>query len=130
MKIIVITAFPNLFQGPINESILRRAQDKEIVTIRIFDLRNFTAGKHKQVDDYPYGGGPGMILKPEPFFNAIDFIKMEEDFVNPRMLLMTPQGETYTQEKAKKLSQEKELIFLCGHYKGVDERVNEVLNYS
>jgi tRNA (guanine37-N1)-methyltransferase len=127
MKIFVVTAFPNLFHGPFDESILKRAQEKNIVKIDILDLRDFTTDKHKQVDDYPYGGGPGMVLKPEPFFKAVDFIKKENDLINPKILLMTPQGEPYTQQKAKKLSHEQELIFLCGHYKGVDERVREYL---
>lgn len=127
MKIFVVTAFPNLFHAPFDESILKRAQEKNIVRMDILDLRDFTTDKHRQVDDYPYGGGAGMVLKPEPFFKAVDFIKKENNLINPKILLMTPQGETYTQQKAKKLSHEQELIFLCGHYKGVDERVREYL---
>jgi tRNA (guanine37-N1)-methyltransferase len=127
MKIFIITAFPNLFKGPVEESILKRALDKEIVQIKIVDLRDFTTDKHKQVDDYPYGGGPGMVLKPEPFFRAVDHVKGEETLANPKILLMSPQGETYTQKKAKELALEQELIILCGHYKGIDERVSEYL---
>lgn len=127
MKIFVITAFPSLFVGPFNESIIKRAQEKGMVKISILDLRDFTSNKHKQVDDYPYGGGPGMVLKPEPFFKAVDFVIQEEGLSNPKILLMTPQGKTYTQEKAKQLSHEIEIIFLCGHYKGIDERVREYL---
>lgn len=127
MKIFVVTAFPNLFKCAFNESILKRAREKDVVQITILDLRDFTTDKHKQVDDYPYGGGAGMVLKPEPFFRAVDFIKSTEDLTNPKILLMTPQGETYKQEKAKELSQEQAIIILCGHYKGVDERVSEYL---
>ncbi|MFQ5822526.1 MAG: tRNA (guanosine(37)-N1)-methyltransferase TrmD [bacterium] len=127
MKIFIVTAFPNFFKGPFNESILKRAQEKEIIKFKILNLRDFTTDKHKQVDDYPYGGGPGMILKPEPFFRAVDFIQNEENLTNPKILLMTPQGKMYTQKKAKELTQEPSLIFLCGHYKGIDERVSEYL---
>jgi len=127
MKIYVATAFPTILSGALNESILKRAQEKEQVAIKIFDLRDFTSDKHRQVDDYPYGGGPGMILKPEPFFRAVEHIKTAEKLVHTDIILMTPQGKTYNQAKAKELSQKQELIFLCGHYKGVDERVSEYL---
>lgn len=127
MKIFVVTAFPQLLKSPLSESILKRAQENKIVEINMVDLRDFTSDKHKQVDDYPYGGGPGMILKPEPFFKAVEQIKTVENLGNPAVILMTPQGETYNQQKAKKLTTYKEIIFLCGHYKGVDERVREIL---
>ena len=127
MKIYVATAFPAILSGALKESILKRAQEREQVAIKIFDLRDFTSDKHRQVDDYPYGGGAGMILKPEPFFRAVQHIKTTEKLVHPDIILMTPQGKTYNQAKAKELSQKQELIFLCGHYKGVDERVSEYL---
>ncbi|MFQ5708891.1 MAG: tRNA (guanosine(37)-N1)-methyltransferase TrmD [bacterium] len=127
MNIFVVTAFPKLLEGPFNESILKRAQEKAIVQIRVIDLRDFTADKHKQVDDYPYGGGPGMILKPEPLFKAVDFIKENENLSCPDIVLMSPRGSRFDQKKARALSQKKDLIFLCGHYKGVDERVREHL---
>lgn len=91
------------------------------------DLRDFTEDRHKQIDDYPYGGGPGMILKPEPFFKAVEHIKTTENLTDPAIILMTPQGETFNQGKAKQLAQSTEIVFLCGHYKGVDERVRENL---
>ncbi|MCH9007533.1 tRNA (guanosine(37)-N1)-methyltransferase TrmD [candidate division KSB1 bacterium] len=127
MKILVVTAFPNLVRGPLDESIIKRAVKKKIVSIKILDLRDFTIDKHKQVDDYPYGGGAGMILKPEPFFRAVEHIKAQEVLENPRVILMTPQGKSYTQDRAKSLARESDLIFLCGHYKGIDERVREYL---
>lgn len=127
MKIFVVTAFPKLVRGPLDESIIKRAVGKEIVSIKILDLRDFTNDKHKQVDDYPYGGGAGMILKPEPFFRAVEHIKAQEVLENPRVILMTPQGKSYTQDRAKSLAKESDLIFLCGHYKGIDERVREYL---
>lgn len=110
-----------------DESIIKRAVEKEIVSIKILDLRDFTIDKHKQVDDYPYGGGAGMILKPEPFFRAVEHIKTQEILENPKVILMTPQGRSYTQDQAKSLARESDLIFLCGHYKGIDERVREYL---
>lgn len=127
MKIFVVTAFPKLVRGPLDESIIKRAVKKKIVSIKILDLRDFTNDKHKQVDDYPYGGGAGMILKPEPFFRAVEHIKAQEVLENPRVILMTPQGKSYTQDRAKSLARESDLIFLCGHYKGIDERVREYL---
>ena len=127
MKIYVVTAFVNLLDGPLNESIIKRAREKGLVDIKFFDLRDFTEDKHRQIDDYPYGGGPGMILKPEPFFKAVEHIREVENLKSPEIILMTPQGKSYNQNKAKELSGLDELIFLCGHYKGVDERIREFL---
>ena len=127
MKIFVVTAFPGLLAGPLTESIIKRAQDSGVVDIEIVDLRDFTEDKHRQVDDYPYGGGPGMIMKPEPFFRAVDAIKGRIAAMEPRVVLLTPQGEKYAQSRAKHFATEDTLIFLCGHYKGIDERVREAL---
>lgn len=126
MRIDILTPFPKMFEGFLGESILKRGQDKGIVLIKIWDLRGFTEDKHNTVDDYPYGGGPGMILKPEPIFRAMDKMKMETE-KKSRLFFMTPQGEPFTQEKAQALSQEEHLTFICGHYRGVDERVVEAL---
>jgi len=125
MKIRIVTAFPDCFQSPLTTSILNRAQEKKIVDIQVIDLRRFTENKHKQVDDYPYGGGPGMILKAEPFFKAVEFLKKE--LTDSHIILMTPQGSQFDQEKAKALAQKSDIVFLCGHYKGVDERVRKFL---
>ena len=127
MKIDVVTPFPEWVRGLFGESILKRAQEKGIVEIVVWDLRTFTTDKHKTVDDYPYGGGAGMILKPEPFFKAVDQILARRPTTSPRVVFMTPQGERYSQDKAGELAGEKHLIFLCGHYRGVDERVLEAL---
>jgi tRNA (guanine37-N1)-methyltransferase len=127
MKILIVTAFPEFFVGPLSESIVKRAQEKRIVEIKCYDLRDFTTDKHRQIDDYPYGGGPGMILKPEPFFAAVEHIKRTEGLSAPAVILMTPQGKTYNQQMAKEFSAGEEVILLCGHYKGVDERVREYL---
>lgn len=127
MRIDIVTAFPNMVRPVFEESILKRAADKGVVYIHVWDLRDFTTDKHKTVDDYPYGGGPGMILKPEPLFKAVDAIRREVASESPRIILMTPQGERFSQEKARELAAESHLIFLCGHYRGVDERVVEAL---
>lgn len=127
MRIDVVTPFPGMFQGFLNDSILKRAQEKGIVQVRLWDLRDFTSDKHKTVDDYPYGGGPGMILKPEPIFLAVDAIREETLNESSKVILLTPQGECYTQTKAEALAGESHLILLCGHYRGVDERVTQAL---
>jgi len=124
----VITIFPQMVEGIIKESILRRAQQKNIVKINIHNLRDFALDKHSLVDDYSYGGGAGMVLKPEPIFRAVEKIAGKKKRKRkPRIILLTPQGQTFNQAKAKELSQEQHLLFICGHYEGVDERVKENL---
>ncbi len=127
MRIDIVTAFPDLVQSPLNESILKRAQEKGVVHIYIHDLREFTTDRHHQVDDYPYGGGSGMILKPEPFFRAVDKIREAFPSEKRKIIFMTPQGKLFNQKMANDLVEWEHLIFLCGHYKGVDERVVEAL---
>lgn len=127
MKIHIVTAFPKFFENPLDESMMKRARQHEIVAIHVHDLRDFTTDKHRSVDDYPYGGGPGMIMKPEPFFACVEHIRTQHDLSSARVILLSPQGETFSQKKANALAQEPALIFLCGHYKGVDERVHEHL---
>jgi tRNA (guanine37-N1)-methyltransferase len=128
MKIHIITAFPNLFVGPLDESIIKRSREKKLVEIFIHDLRQYSADKHHRIDDYPYGGGPGMIFKPEPIFNCIESILETYQFQESNLIFLTPQGQSYTQSKAIALSKKDHLIFLCGHYKGVDERIREYWN--
>ncbi len=123
MKIHIITAFPDLFNGPLDESIIKRSREKQLVEIYIHDLRQYSADKHHRVDDYPYGGGPGMILKAEPIFNCIEAVLETYRISDPNFIFLSPQGQKYTQTKAITLSEKDHLIFLCGHYKGVDERV-------
>ena len=127
MRIDVVTAFPNMVTPVFEESILKRAKEKGAVSFHVWDLRAFTTDKHKTVDDYPYGGGPGMILKPEPIFKAVNAIQGETSTEAPRIILMTPQGERFSQQKARDYAAEDHLVFLCGHYRGVDERVVEAL---
>ena len=113
-----------MFTGVFGSSILKKAQEKEAVSLAVSDIRDFSQNKHKQVDDYPYGGGAGMVLKPEPMFQAVESITEGR---KPRIILMCPQGERFTQKKAEELAQEEELVFLCGHYEGYDERIREFL---
>jgi tRNA (guanine37-N1)-methyltransferase len=116
-----------MFEGPLSESMMQRAKDRRIVDIHIHDLRDFTDDKHRSVDDYPYGGGPGMILKPEPIFRCVEHIKEQLGEIPSRVILTSPTGEMFTQAKANEWSKEAALIFICGHYKGTDERVRELL---
>lgn len=125
MKIHVLSLFPEMFTGVFNSSILKKAQEKEAVSLDVTDFRMYSGNKHHQVDDYPYGGGAGMVLKPEPLFQAVEAITSTSK--KPRIILMCPQGERFTQKKAEEFAQEEELIFLCGHYEGYDERIREHL---
>jgi tRNA (guanine37-N1)-methyltransferase len=123
MRIDVVTLFPRMFAGPLAESMLRVAQDRGAVTIRLIDLRDYTESRHRVADDYPFGGGGGMVLKPEPLFAAVDALRGP----GSRVVLLCPQGPTLAQDTAARLARVEHLILLCGHYEGVDERVREHL---
>jgi tRNA (guanine37-N1)-methyltransferase len=123
MRIDVVTLFPRMFAGPLEESMLRVAQDRGAVTIRLIDLRDYTESRHRVADDYPFGGGGGMVLKPEPLFAAVDALRGPDS----RVVLLCPQGPTFEQATAGRLARREHLILLCGHYEGVDERVREHL---
>ncbi|MCL0048199.1 tRNA (guanosine(37)-N1)-methyltransferase TrmD [Dehalococcoidia bacterium] len=124
MRIDIVTLFPNMFSGPFDESIIRRARDKEFAEILIHNLRDYGLGRHRVVDDYPYGGGSGMVLMPEPLFSAVEAIKGESRIP---VILLTPQGRLFTQQVAEELAAYSRFILVCGHYEGVDERVREYL---
>ncbi len=124
MHIHILTLFPNMFTGPFGESIIKRAIDPGLVDIVIRNVRDYTYDRHHVVDDYPYGGGPGMVLKPEPLFAAVEAIEGESEMP---VLLLTPQGRLFDQRVAGELAKCKEMILICGHYEGVDERVREHL---
>ena len=124
MRIDIVTLFPNMFSGPFAESIIKRAIDRQLVSIAIHNLRDYTWDRHHVVDDYPYGGGPGMVLKIEPIFAAVEAIKGEEEVP---VILLTPQGRLLCQEIVEQLASYERIILLCGHYEGVDERVREHL---
>ncbi|EID43261.1 tRNA (guanosine(37)-N1)-methyltransferase TrmD [Parageobacillus thermoglucosidasius] len=125
MKIDILTLFPNMFTGVFSESILKKAQEKKAVSLNVINFRDFADNKHKTVDDYPYGGGAGMVLKPQPIFDAVAHVTKDSE--RPRIILLCPQGERYTQKKAEELSKEEHLVLICGHYEGYDERIREYL---
>ncbi|MFO7535155.1 MAG: tRNA (guanosine(37)-N1)-methyltransferase TrmD [Kiritimatiellia bacterium] len=119
LEIDVITIFPGMLTGFLDESMLKRAQAQGAVRVNVMNLRDFAAGRHQVTDDRPFGGGPGMVMKPEPLFEAVESVKRPES----RVILMTPQGRTFNQGEAERLARESHLVFVCGHYEGVDERV-------
>ena len=119
MKIDILTLFPGMFDGFLHESIIKRALERGQVEIQVHNIRAYSKDPHKKVDDYGYGGGQGMVLMPQPIFDAVEDLRTE----NSKVLLMTPQGKTYNQEIAYDLTQEKHLIIICGHYEGFDERI-------
>ena len=124
MKIKVLSLFPKMFDGILNESIIKRAIDNKKVKIDIVDLRNYSKDKHNKVDDTIYGGGAGMLIKCEPVFDAIEDLKTK----NTKVIMMSPDGVKYDQKKAYELSKEKDIILLCGHYEGFDERINTIID--
>ncbi|HJX25596.1 MAG TPA: tRNA (guanosine(37)-N1)-methyltransferase TrmD [Chthoniobacterales bacterium] len=123
MKIDILTLFPEICRAPLSESMMKRAQENKIVDLRIHDLRDWTTDKHHVVDDAPFGGGQGMVMKPEPIFAAVESWRKGSSFV----ILMTPQGKSFTQSLAGDLSKHEHLIVVCGHYEGIDHRVTEHL---
>ncbi|MCD5322662.1 MULTISPECIES: tRNA (guanosine(37)-N1)-methyltransferase TrmD [Pontibacillus] len=124
MHIDILTLFPEMFSGVLNTSIMKKAQESNAFSYETVNFRDYTESKHLKVDDTPYGGGAGMVLSPQPIFDAVEAIK-DQQGKKPRVILMCPQGEPHTQAKAEELAQEEHLIFLCGHYEGYDERIRE-----
>ena len=123
MKIDVLTLFPAMFAGPLDESIVKRAREAKLLDLKIHNLRDWTHDRHKTVDDKPFGGGPGMLLKPEPIFEAVESLKRE----GTKVILLSPSGRKFNQEIARELAREKDLLLVCGSYEGFDERVREAL---
>lgn len=124
MRIDIITLFPNMFQGFLNESIVHRAMERNLVEINVINFRDFSKKTNQQVDDTPYGGGGGMVLCCEPIIDAIESVKTETS----KVILMCPQGHPYKQKKAFELRKEKHIILVCGHYEGFDERIREFVD--
>jgi len=121
----ILTLFPEMFEGPLTSSILKRAIDKGLIEVNLYQLRDFTHDKHKKVDDEPYGGGSGMVLKIEPIWRSIEFLKKSG---NPdRIILLSPQGRPFNNSIARELSKLSRLVLICGHYEGFDERIRENL---
>ena len=129
MHIDILTLFPGMFAGPFDESIIQRAREAELVSIAVHNIRDWAPGKHRQCDDTPYGGGGGMVMKPEPIFYAVEAVLGIEPGECPScpIVLLTPQGRLLTQEVARDLAQQERLVLVCGRYEGVDERVREHL---
>ena len=123
MQIDIITAFPQIITEPLQQSIIKRAQQNNIVTINVHDLRNWAKDRHRTIDDAPYGGGAGMIFKIEPLYNCLSEISQKTSGKKVKILLTSPRGEILSQGNATKLSFEDNLIIICGHYKGIDERI-------
>jgi tRNA (guanine37-N1)-methyltransferase len=128
MKIHIITLFPDMFAGPFDMSMLKKAQDKDLLDISFVDLRKFGIGPRRQVDDTPYGGGDGMVLKPEPVVDAIESIKKACKKSRCTVILLTPQGDTFNQEKARDFAKLEHIILVCGHYEGFDERIRDFVD--
>ncbi len=130
MRIDIVTALPDIVRGPLDQSIVHRAQAAELVEIHVHDLRAYTTDKHRQVDDYPFGGGAGMVLKPEPIFACIETIMQEAEARGvpvDEVIYLSPDGEVFHQDLANRLSMARHLVLLAGHYKGVDQRVRDAL---
>lgn len=123
MEISIFTIFPEMFEGPLHTSILKKAQDKQLISFKLVDFRSYSPSKHKNVDDSPFGGGAGMVLMPEPIFLAVEDVVGDPAQYPGKILLMSPQGQPFTQELAGQLALEEKLTFICGHYEGFDERI-------
>ena len=126
MRFDILTLFPDMFSSPLNESVLKRAQEKGIIEIGVHNIRDYTSDRHRVADDYPYGGGRGMVMKPEPVIRGIESLKSPVE--ESRVVLMTPQGERFHQEYASRLCKLPHIIIVCGRYEGIDERVREYVD--
>jgi len=125
MQIDILTLFPAMFDGPFTESILKRAQEKQLLSVRLHDIRNYATDKHRTVDDTPYGGGGGMVMMPGPLIEAVGDVRGADRTVP--VVLLTPQGRVFTQHVAQELAQHSRLVLICGRYEGVDERVRQTV---
>jgi tRNA (guanine37-N1)-methyltransferase len=124
MRIDILTLFPEIFDGPLSESIMKRALDKKLVEIHFHNIRDYSEDKHKRVDDYPFGGGAGMVMRIEPIARLIEKLKAERDY--DEVIYTTPDGKTFDQKMANTLSLAGNIMILCGHYKGIDQRVRDL----
>jgi tRNA (guanine37-N1)-methyltransferase len=127
MRFDILTLFPRMFDGVFDHSIVSRAIERSLIEIKLHDIREFTSDKHHIVDDYPYGGGAGMVMKPGPVFDAVEAVKKEYNDASRSVILLSPRGRLYNQRVAQQLAHYDRLILICGHYEGVDERVSEHL---
>lgn len=127
MRIDVLTLFPRMFEGPLGESIIGKAREKELLDIRVSNFRDFSDNKHQSVDDYPYGGGAGMLLKVQPIYDNLKVIEAETPNTKKRVILLDPAGKPFNQSMAEEFSEEEHLVFVCGHYEGYDERIRSLI---
>lgn len=127
MQIDVLTLFPRMFEGPLGESIIGKAREKDLLTINVHNFRDYSDNKHHTVDDYPYGGGAGMLLKVQPIFDNLKAIEAENPGQKKRVILLDPAGKSFDQKLAEEFAKEEQLVFICGHYEGYDERIRELV---
>ncbi|MFC4696231.1 tRNA (guanosine(37)-N1)-methyltransferase TrmD [Enterococcus aquimarinus] len=127
MRIDVLTLFPRMFEGPMGESIIGKAQERGLVDLHISNFRDFSDNKHQNVDDYPYGGGAGMLLKVQPVYDNLQKIEEASPTTNKRLILLDPAGKPFDQKMAEEFSEEEHLVFICGHYEGYDERIRSLV---
>lgn len=128
MKIDILTLFPEMFTGPFDYSMIKRAREAEIVEIQLWNIRDFAQDKHRMTDDYPYGGGAGMVMKPEPIVYGLQHVCAKRADLERETVLMSPQGQVFSQDIARELARKEHLVLICGHYEGVDERVYEYID--
>lgn len=122
-----MTLFPEIFNSYMSESIMKRAIEKELIEVHVYNIRDFSTNKHKKVDDYPFGGGAGMLMTPQPIYDTYKYIVETHNIENPRVVYLTPKGQVYKQEIASDLSLSEDIILLCGHYEGIDQRVIDLI---
>lgn len=122
-----MTLFPEIFHSYMSESIMKRAIEKEIIEVHVYNIRDFSANKHKKVDDYPFGGGAGMLMTPQPIYDTYKHIVETHNIENPRLVYLTPKGKVYKQDIACDLSSNEDIILLCGHYEGIDQRIIDLI---
>ena len=127
MRFHIMTLFPDIFHSYMNESIMKRAVEKEIVEVYVYNIRDFSNNKHKKVDDYPFGGGAGMVMTPQPIYDTYKHIIDTHNIKHPRVIYLTPKGKVHDQSIATDMSQEEDIILLCGHYEGVDQRIIDLI---
>lgn len=122
-----MTLFPEIFKAYIGESMMKKAVENSILEVELYNIRDFSENKHKKVDDYPFGGGAGMVMTPQPIFSTYEYIVAKYELENPRVIYLSPKGRVFNQKIAKSLSLENDIIFLCGHYEGVDQRIIDLI---
>ncbi|MCC0628897.1 MULTISPECIES: tRNA (guanosine(37)-N1)-methyltransferase TrmD [unclassified Clostridioides] len=127
MRFHIMTLFPEIFNSYMDESIMKRAVEKGIIEVHIYNIRNFSNNKHKKVDDYPFGGGAGMVMTPQPIYDTYTHIITTHNIDNPSVIYLTPKGKVYNQSIVKQMSVKEDIILLCGHYEGIDERIIDLI---